>query len=140
MELVGYTAGVFDMLHVGRIRLLEPARDRCDRLIADLTTDELCQRRKNKTPIVPYADRAAVLRSLRCVDEVVPQEHMYHVDDWERLPFGTTLVGDGWQGTDSWRAYEQCFTRFGAEVVYFPCTDGVSSTLLRSRLQHSSAA
>ncbi|MFJ1755468.1 adenylyltransferase/cytidyltransferase family protein [Kitasatospora sp. NPDC088134] len=61
-ELVGCTAGVFDMLHVGHVRLLERARERCDRLVVGPTTDELCERRKHKTPIVPYADRALVLR------------------------------------------------------------------------------
>ncbi|MFJ8437344.1 adenylyltransferase/cytidyltransferase family protein [Kitasatospora sp. NPDC094019] len=139
-ELVGYTAGVFDMLHVGHVRLLERARERCDRLVVGVTTDELCERRKNKTPIVPYAGRAAVLSSLRCVDEVVPQRHMNRIDAWERLRFGVTFVGDDWQGTASWLAYEQRFARLGVEVVYFPYTGGVSSTLLRSRLGRLAAA
>ncbi|MFD7861443.1 adenylyltransferase/cytidyltransferase family protein [Streptomyces sp. NPDC059783] len=139
-ELVGYTAGVFDMLHVGHVRLLEQARERCDRLIVGVTTDELCERRKHKTPIVPYADRVAVLRALRCVDEVVPQSHMDRLAAWERLRFGITFVGDDWQGTGSWRAYEQSFARLGVEIVYFPYTTHVSSTLLRSRLKHPSAA
>lgn len=65
---VGYTAGVFDMLHVGHRRHLEQARARCERLIVGVTTDELCGRRKHKTPIVSYEERAEMLRGFsRCL-------------------------------------------------------------------------
>jgi glycerol-3-phosphate cytidylyltransferase len=133
-ELVGYTAGVFDMLHVGHLRLLERAKAQCDRLIVGVTTDELSARRKHKTPIVPYPQRAELLLGLRCVDEVVPQQRMDRIDAWRRLRFDITFVGDDWQGTDSWNKYESEFDDLGVRVVYFNYTEGVSSTLLRQRL------
>jgi glycerol-3-phosphate cytidylyltransferase len=139
-ELVGYTAGVFDMLHVGHLQLLEQASSQCDRLVVGLTTDQLSQRHKHKTPIIPYADRATMLLGLRCVDEVVPQHHMDRIAAWERLHFGITFVGDDWQGAESWQAYESQFAERGVKVVYFRYTEGVSSTLLRERLQPLPAA
>lgn len=137
--VVGYTAGVFDMLHVGHLRLLEQARAQCDRLIVGLTTDDLCESRKHKTPIIPYADRAAILLGLRCVDVVIPQDRMDRIAAWEQSHFDVTFVGDDWKGSESWMAYEAQFAARGVRVVYFPYTQGVSSTLLRERLRQMPA-
>jgi glycerol-3-phosphate cytidylyltransferase len=139
-ELIGYTAGVFDMLHVGHLRLLQQARAQCDRLIVAVTTDELCASRKHKTPVIPFADRVEMLRGLRCVDEVVPQDRMDRVDAWRRFQFGVTFVGDDWKGTESWNRYETEFAQLGVQVVYFKYTNGVSSTFLRQRLALTQAA
>ncbi len=138
--VVGYTAGVFDMLHVGHLRLLEQARAQCDQLIVGLTTDELCERRKHKTPIIPYVDRATMLLGLRCVDGVIPQHHMDRVAAWEQLHFDVTFVGDDWKGSESWKAYESQFAELGVRIVYFRYTEGVSSTFLRERLRQHHAA
>jgi hypothetical protein len=65
---------------------------------------------------------------------------MDRIAAWERLHFGITFVGDDWQGTESWQAYESQFAERGVQVVYFRYTEGVSSTLLRERLRPFPAA
>jgi glycerol-3-phosphate cytidylyltransferase len=104
--MVGDTAGVFDMVHVGHQRFLEQARARCDRLSVGITTDELCEQRKHKTPIVSLEDRKTMLRGLRCVDEVIPQTQMDRIATWTEHHFDITFVGDDWRDSDSWRQYE----------------------------------
>jgi rfaE bifunctional protein nucleotidyltransferase chain/domain len=66
------TSGCFDLLHPGHVSLLEGARRLGDRLVVLLNSDESVRRLKGPSrPIQVAHDRAAVLRSLVAVDEVV---------------------------------------------------------------------
>lgn len=69
---VGFTNGCFDLLHVGHVRILQFARDHCDRLIVGINSDASVSRLKGPTrPINTAADRGELLASLSCVDGVV---------------------------------------------------------------------
>ncbi|MGA7354533.1 MAG: adenylyltransferase/cytidyltransferase family protein [Candidatus Cybelea sp.] len=69
---VVFTNGCFDLLHAGHVEYLAWAREQGDALIVGLNEDESVRRIKGEArPIVPFAQRAAVLRALRSVDVVV---------------------------------------------------------------------
>ena len=63
--------GCFDVLHAGHVRHLEAARAMGDRLVVALTVDVGVNKGAG-FPVNGWSRRAEVLRSLRCVDEVVP--------------------------------------------------------------------
>jgi rfaE bifunctional protein nucleotidyltransferase chain/domain/rfaE bifunctional protein kinase chain/domain len=66
------TGGCFDLLHAGHVEVLRAARALGDCLVVCLNSDDSVRRLKGPDrPIVPAADRAAVLRSLDSVDAVV---------------------------------------------------------------------
>lgn len=132
---IGYTTGVYDMFHIGHLRVLERASEHCDELVVGVTTDELSLSTKGKLPIVPFAERAEIIRSLRFVDRVVAQTSMDKMAAWEQIRFDVMFVGDDWKGTDKWNRLEMDFARVGVSIVYFPYTQHTSSSYLRSALE-----
>lgn len=133
--VIGYTTGVFDLFHIGHLNLLRKAKEQCDYLIVGVSTDDLVSY-KNKKAVIPFEERMAIVKAIRYVDEVVPQENMNKMDAWEKLHFNIMFVGSDWQGTPKWNAYEKQFSEVGVKIVYFPYTKGTSSTLLNETLIH----
>lgn len=131
---VGYSAGAFDLFHVGHLNLLRQAKAHCDYLIAGVVSDELLQSKKGITPIVPLAERLEIVRHISFVDEAVPEVHTDRIDTWRETPFDVFFKGDDWRGTPSGLALEKQFAEVGVEVVYFPYTLSTSSTQLRRAL------
>lgn len=132
--IIGYTTGVFDMFHIGHLNILRRAKEQCDYLIVGVSTDELVQHDKNKTPIIPFAERCAIVEAIKYVDRVVPQPDKNKFAAWEQYRFNRMFVGSDWKGTPQWAAFEQQFAPVGVEIVYLDHTDGISSTILRDRL------
>ena len=133
--IIGYTTGVFDMFHVGHLNLLARAREQCDRLIVGVSTDDVVLDYKKHAPIVPYAERVAIVKAIRYVDEVVPQTSMDKFAAWEKLHFNRLFHGNDWKGSAMYNEVEAKLKAVGVEVVYFPYTQGTSSTLLAERLR-----
>lgn len=131
---VGYTTGVFDMFHIGHLNILKRAKEECEYLIVGVSTDELVKNYKNKTPIIPFEERAEIVRSLQYVDEVVVQTNMDKFEAWRDYKFDVMFHGDDWKNSSMWQKYEKQFKEVGVDIVYFPYTKGTSSTILREKL------
>lgn len=131
---IGYTTGVYDMFHIGHLNILKRAKEQCDYLIVGVTTDALCFERKNKYPIICEEDRIAIVQAIRYVDRVVLQSDMDKLKAVKVYGADAVFVGSDWKGTPSWKQYEQEFAAEGCTVVYLDHTDGISSTILRDRL------
>jgi glycerol-3-phosphate cytidylyltransferase len=130
----GYTAGVFDMFHIGHLNLLRAARVQCDWLIVGVTTDDLCLAAKGKLPVVPEAERVEILRAVRFVDQVVAQRTMDKLAARDEVHFDVIFVGDDWRGSPTWAALEVALAASRGEVVYLPYTRHTSSTRLRAEV------
>jgi glycerol-3-phosphate cytidylyltransferase len=128
--VVGYTAGVFDLFHVGHLRLLRQARSRCDFLIVGVTTDSLAAQTKGHLPAVPAIERMDIVQSVRYVDQVVTQDTMDKVRAWRSLRFDVVYVGDNLKGTESWRRMEQQLMEVDVAVEYLPHTRSHSRYLV----------
>lgn len=133
-EIIGYTAGVYDLFHIGHLNLLKSAKGMCDRLIVGVTTDELVKY-KHKTPVIPFQERIEIVRSIKYVDAAVAQENMDKLEMCKKLKVDIMFVGDDWYGTEKWEAYEKEFKEAGIKIVYFPYYKGTSSTLLNETLK-----
>jgi len=85
--------------------------------------------------MIPYEDRAEIVRSIKYVDAVVPQYDMDKLTMCKKLGASIMFVGDDWYGTEKWKNYEKEFAAEGIKIVYFPYTKGTSSTQIRKALQ-----
>lgn len=127
---VGYTTGVFDLFHIGHLNILKKAKEQCEYLIVGVSTDENVISYKNKTPVIPFEERIAIVEALKYVDKVVPQTNMDKFQAWENLKFDVIFHGDDWKGSKMYEEIERKFKSVGVEIVFFPYTKGTSSTLL----------
>lgn len=132
--IIGYTTGVFDLFHIGHLNLLKNAKGLCDKLIVGVSKDELVQKYKNKTPIIPFEERQEIIRNIKYVDAAIPQENRNKFSAWEKLKFDVMFVGDDWFQSDKWQALDKQFKEVGVRIVYFPYTKETSSTLINEIL------
>jgi glycerol-3-phosphate cytidylyltransferase len=132
---VGYTTGVFDLFHVGHLNILKRAKERCDYLIVGVSTDELVMKYKNKQPVIPFHERIEIVEGIKFVDMVVPQTNRDKFSAWEMLKFDVMFVGDDWKGSNLFNEVEKRFNEVGVEIIYFPYTPGVSSTLVKLKIE-----
>lgn len=134
--IIGYTAGVYDLFHVGHLALFKNAKGLCDKLIVGVTVDELVQY-KGKSALIPFEDRIEIVRSCKYVDAAIPQYDMDKLTVCKKLGATYLFVGDDWYGTDKWKQYEEDFAKEGIKIVYFPYTKGISSTKITEALKNT---
>lgn len=131
--IIGYTAGVFDLFHIGHLNLLKNAKGMCDRLIVGVTTDDLVSY-KGKQSTIPFEERIEIVRSIKYVDAVVPQSNMDKLLMCKKLGASLLFVGDDWYKTEKWQDYEKEFEIAGIKILYFPYTKGISSTKVKESI------
>ena len=130
----GYASGVFDMFHIGHLKILQQAKEMCDFLVVGVNTDDLVFIRKNKHPVIPYGERTDIVRAIRYVDLVVEAgipEHQYV--NAIKYDCNAVFDGDDWKGTEKMNILEERLKPHGVEIVYFPYTKDISSTILRDK-------
>jgi glycerol-3-phosphate cytidylyltransferase len=132
---IGYTTGVFDLFHVGHVRLLKNSKAMCDRLIVGVSTDELVRESKNKRPVIPFSERLEIVRNMNSVDVAVPQYTKDKLDAWNRYKFDLMFVGDDWYKSENWKVLDTQFEDLGVRIIYFPYTSTTSSTLINEVLE-----
>lgn len=133
-KVVGYTTGVFDLFHVGHLNILKRAKENCDWLIVGVSTDELVETYKNHAPVISYNERVEIVKAIRYVDEVVPQVSMDKVKAWHELHYNKLFHGNDWKGSLMYNEIEANLEKLGVEIVYFPYTQGTSSTKINNAL------
>ena len=118
------TFGTFDVFHVGHLRILERAAALGDRLVVGVSAEELNMRKKGRTPVFSEAERLAIVKALRVVDDVFVEESLEQKRDYIVEHGADVLVmGDDWAGR---------FDEFEdvCEVVYLPRTPAISTTAI----------
>ena len=127
VSVVVAAGGCFDVLHAGHVQLLEHARRLGDHLVVCLNGDRSVRRLKGPgRPLNPAADRAAILRSLACVDDVVVFDDDTPVGVLGRLRPHLFVKGADYEGAEM--PERDALADWGGHVVLVPLVVGRSTT------------
>ncbi len=133
-QVVVFTNGVFDLLHVGHVRYLALAHALGDALIVAINSDSAVRELKGSDrPIIDQDERAEVLAALRDItyvtifDEVSPRALIK-----ELLP--DVLVKGGDYGLDEIHGREEVEAS-GGRVVSLPFIEGSSTTNIIEKMR-----
>jgi rfaE bifunctional protein nucleotidyltransferase chain/domain len=130
-----FTNGVFDLLHVGHVALLEAARAEGDALLVALNSDASVRGlgKGAERPLVPERERARLVAALQCVDAVVLFDEATPLTLIRRLrpdvlAKGADYARDAIVGGDDVEGW-------GGRVVRVPIVPGYSTTELLTRFR-----
>lgn len=129
---VGYLSGTFDLFHIGHLNLLRNARQYCDYLVVGVHKDGS---HKGKQTFVPFQERCDIIRNIKFVDKVI--ESQPEDDDVYKngiVKYDYLFVGSDYKGSERFNRYEEYFADKNVKIVYFPYTQGTSSSQLRDAL------
>ena len=127
---LGYTTGGFDMFHVRHLNILRRAKEHCEKLIVGVSTDELVESYKHKSPIMPLEDRLEIVSAIKYVDEVVIQNNLDKFLAWEKLHFNAIFHGDDWKDSELFNEMERKLRLVNVDMIFLPHTEGISTTIL----------
>lgn len=123
------TYGTFDLFHIGHLNILRRSKALGDYLIVAVSTDEF-NALKGKFCTYPYEQRAEIVRAIKFVDEVIPENNWEQkVDDIKNNNIDVFVMGDDWTGKFD-------FLREHCEVVYLPRTEGISTTEIKNGIKN----
>ena len=115
------TYGTFDMFHIGHLKLLKRLSKMGDKLIVAIS-DDIFNEGKGKKVMIPYKQRAKIVKSIKYVDKVIPEKNWEQkVRDVQKYKVDTFVMGDDWEGKFD-------FLKEHCEVVYLPRTKDISTT------------
>ncbi len=135
---VGYTCGVYDLLHVGHLNLFERCKELCDYLIVGICDDDYVKNIKHKEPVINEFDRSRLVNALKVVDEVhiinseVTNDKLLAL---QKYKFDVLFSGDDWKGSERYIMTEKQFSELGVSIEYLPYTKGVSTSEIKEKMK-----
>ena len=128
-EIVGFTAGNFDLLHPGYIRCFREDKRHCDRFIVFLQIDPSLHRKSKYKPVISLYNRYEALMAIKYIDDVYTyqtEEELYDlIKFWKpdiRI-LGEDYIGKPFTGDD-----------LPPRIVYTTRSHGWSTTKLKDQI------
>lgn len=133
-KTIVFTNGVFDVLHVGHISLLNAAKGMGDVLVVGVNSDESTRRLQKgpNRPLNPLEDRMALLNALKMVDYVIPFEEGTPIQLIEKVRPHVHVKGGDYRAEDL--AEFEVLQSLHALIAIVPTVAGRSSTRIIEQL------
>jgi len=123
------TYGTFDLFHYGHLEILRRSKAMGDYLVVAVSNDEFNWNEKHKKCVYSYEERAAIVKAIRYVDEVIPETcWKQKTDDIIEHNIDVFVMGDDWEGKFD-------FIKDICEVAYLPRTKGISTTIIKADIR-----
>lgn len=83
---IGYIAGIFDMFNIEHLNFIIQAKDKCEKLIVGVYSDDEVKTLTGQNPVIPFTHRCRIINSLKHVHLVTPviQENMFTGWSWRK--------------------------------------------------------
>lgn len=137
---IGYTCGVYDLLHVGHLNLFERCKEYCDILIVGVCNDDYVRTVKGHEPVIDENSRLRMVQAIGVVDGaylIDIEQTNDKLAAWNLFHFDVLFSGDDWKGSERYKKTEEQFKELSASIIYLPYTKGVSTTEIRTQLSQS---
>ena len=126
-----YVAMSADLIHPGHINIIEEAA-RHGRVVVGVLTDKAIASYK-RLPYMNFEQRIRIVRSLKDVDEAIPQETLDYVPNLRLLKPDIVVHGDDWKQGVQREVRERVINtlkEWGGKLIEPQYTKGISSTQL----------
>ncbi|MDE5789709.1 MAG: adenylyltransferase/cytidyltransferase family protein [Muribaculaceae bacterium] len=124
-----FTVGVFDLLHIGHVKLFERAKALGDELIVAIQDDENAIKFKPQAKLFYTAcERKYFVESIRFVDRVMFYDTVDKII--QNIDFDILVVGPDQNNEKFLKAFEWCKDN-NKTIIVLPRTENISSSLLR---------
>ena len=128
-QILGFTAGNFDLIHPGYIYTFEEAKNHCDRFIVFLQKDPSVHRKSKYKPVVPLYERYRTLKSIRYIDDVYvyqTEEELYELIEFFKPDIrilGEDYIGKSFTGDE-----------LPPKIIYTTRSHGWSTTRIKDMI------
>lgn len=136
MDKKVYVGMSADIIHPGHLNIIHEARKLGSVTVGVLTDAAIASYKR--LPYLNYEQRSMVVRNLKGVDEVIPQTTLDYVPNLELIKPDFVVHGDDWKSgvqKETRQRVIDTLAKWGGKVVDIPYTQGISSTMLNTRLK-----
>jgi len=140
MKTEVYVALSADLLHEGHINILKRA-SKLGKVTVGLLTDKAIAETKS-LPILNFNQRKVIIRNIKLVDRIVPQETSSYVKNLKKLKPKFVVHGDDWKtGVFKWRREEviKVLKQWSGKLVEFPYTKEISSSSIKEKINNKAS-
>ncbi len=125
-----------DLIHPGHINLINKASSYGD-VVVGLLTDKAIASYK-RVPFLTYSQRETVIKNIKGVIDVIPQETLDYSDNLKKLKPNFVVHGDDWKDGVQAKTRQtviKVLEEWDGKLVEIPYTKGISSTAINNAIK-----